>query len=198
MGKNGFILQNTPYAVVITYTLNWLKMSTLHVTRAQSCDKNSKFYYECKVVKRVQTLYSARTMSKFRLSWVLYELHLRYGVMQFSCVWKIYSRSLTPNYIRNNVITLTKLLPLSLRSTWFNYTCWRRKSLFLSKYGKKSLIISVDMIFEIVHDVSSCSCKWVTVWASLPRITTGQWKCFGFTQRAMVYGVDQSVDRSQG
>lgn len=98
-----------PVTVVITYTLNWLKMSTLHVTRAQSCDKNSKFYYERKVVKRVQTLYSARTMSKFRLSWVLYELHLRYGVMQFSCVWKIYSRSLTPNYIRNNVITLTKL-----------------------------------------------------------------------------------------
>lgn len=88
---------------------------------------------------------------------------------------KIYSRSLTANYIRNNVITLTKLFPLSLRSTWFNYTCWLRKSLFLSKYGKKSLIISVDMIFEIVHDVSSCSCKWVSVWASLPRITTGQW-----------------------
>ena len=57
-----------PVTVVITYTLNWLKMSTLHVTRAQSCDKNSKFYYERKVVKRVQTLYSARTMSKFRLS----------------------------------------------------------------------------------------------------------------------------------
>ena len=62
-----------PVTVVITYikkrsALNWLKMSTLHVTRVQSCDKNSKFYYERKVVKRVQTLYSARTMSKFRLS----------------------------------------------------------------------------------------------------------------------------------
>ena len=51
-----------PVTVVITYTLNWLKMSTLHVTRVQSCDKNSKLYYERKVVKRVQTLYSARKM----------------------------------------------------------------------------------------------------------------------------------------
>ena len=155
-------------------------MSTLHVTRVQSCDKNSKLYHERKVVKRVQTLYSARNV---KISSVLSSLWIALAlrIMQFSCVWKIYSHSLTPNYIRNNVITLTKLFPLSLRSTWFNYTCWLRKSLFLSKYGKKSLIISVDMIFEIVHDVSSCSCKWVSVWASLPRITTGQWKCFGFT-----------------
>ena len=36
-----------------------------------------------------------------------YKLHLPYGLVQFCCLWKIYSWSFTSNCIRNHVISHT-------------------------------------------------------------------------------------------
>ena len=70
--------------------------------RASDWLKTSVFFmqHECKIFKD-------------------YKLHLHYGLVQFCCLWKIYSCILTPNCARNNKKNSSTISLPAVTSWWF-------------------------------------------------------------------------------